>query len=83
MIISMPAAKYAEFKRLFLLTYPNNTAEIDPVNMKWGFTLPLTDNEWIKYRTILFLYGAYTKAVSQEYDEQNGPVFDEGIITGE
>ena len=82
MTISMPVAKYAEFKRLFLLTYPNNTAEIDPANMHWNFTPPLTDDQWIKYRTMLFLWGAYTKAVQQEFDAQNEPVFDEDIISG-
>ena len=82
MTISMPAMKYAEFKRLFLITYPNNTAEIDPANMKWGFTPPLNDDQRIKYRTMLFLWGAYTKAKDQEYDEQNRPVLDEDIISG-
>jgi hypothetical protein len=78
MTITIPDANYVEFKRLFLLTYPKPE---DLTNLKWGFTAPLSDDQWIKYRTMLFLWGAYTKTKQQEFDEQNGPTLDEGILT--
>lgn len=78
--LNISAAKYAEFKRLFLLSYPK-PEDITTPQLKWGFTAPLTDDQWIKYRTMLFLWSGYTTAKNREFDEQNGPTLDEGILT--
>jgi hypothetical protein len=69
---SISAAKYSEFKRLFLITYPNQT--LDSTN-------PLTDDEWIVRRGKLFFRGACFKAQREEYEQQNSPVYDNDIIT--
>jgi hypothetical protein len=69
--LTIPPAKYAEFKTYFLRTHPNQTEES---------AAPLTDDQWIKHRIFLFAKGAYIKGKRAERDES--PVaFDDDIIT--
>lgn len=60
------------FKKYFLLTHPNQTLNSTSV---------LTDDDWIKYRILLFTRGSYEKSFSQEFAENNKPPVDKNIIT--
>ena len=71
MTFTVPDDKWEEYKKYFLIAYPNQTLDTDN---------PLTDNQWIRYRTLLFAKGAYKRGKRQEFDEQNEPAFDEDIV---
>ena len=73
-IITIPDDKYYEYKKYFLMTYPNQTTdEKDPVHM--------TDDEWIVHKINLMAKNAYRKGKQAENDEQIKPVFDDNIIS--
>jgi hypothetical protein len=70
-IFNIPDEKLEDYKKYFLMVYPNQTLDSDN---------PLTDNQWIKHRIFLFAIGAYKRGKQQEFENQNGPIFDEDII---
>jgi len=70
-IFNIPDEKLEDYKKYFLMVYPNQTLDSDN---------PLTDNQWIKRRIFLFAVGAYKNGKQQEFESQNGPIFDEDII---
>lgn len=70
--LTIPGNKWDTFKRCFLLTHPNQTLNSDNV---------LSDDDWVRYRILLFARGAYQKGLAREYEESNGPEFDKDIIT--
>lgn len=65
-------AKWNDFKKYFLIIHPNQTLDTDN---------PLSNDDWIRYRILLFARGSYEKGLTQEFEKLNGPVFDTGIIT--
>lgn len=65
-------ADWPVFKKYFLMVHPNQTLDKG---------IPLNDDDWIRYRILLFARGAYEKGLTQEYEKINGPVFDKTIIT--
>jgi hypothetical protein len=78
MTVTIPNDKYPTFKEYFLKTYPNQTEDIaNP--LKFGYTAPLTDDQWIKYRILLFLFNGYAKAKRTEWEE-GGPNYDDEIV---
>jgi len=73
-IITIPDDKYDEYKKYFLIAYPNQTTdENDPVKM--------TDDEWMAHKINLMAKNAYRKGKQAESDEQIKPVFDDNIIS--
>jgi hypothetical protein len=74
LIFTIPSEKYETFKKYFLIAYPNQTLdENDPV--------PMTDDQWIKHKIFLFIKNGYKHGKRQEYEEQNEPTYDDGIVT--
>jgi hypothetical protein len=72
MTITIPAEKWETYKEHFLNTYPNQTTDSDN---------PLTDEQWIKRRILLFVKGAYTKSMNDEFYRDNQPVLDPDMAT--
>lgn len=70
--LTIPDNKWDTFVRYFLMIHPNQTLDSDK---------PLKDDEWIRYRVLLFARGAYQKGIRQEHEAHNRPVFDVNIIT--
>jgi hypothetical protein len=68
--LNISVAKYPTFKRWFLLTHPNQTLDSGK---------PLTDDQWINYRILLFARGAAYRG--QDIEEKQEPVRDPDIIT--
>lgn len=71
MTLSIENAKWPDFKKYFLMTYPNQTKNAANA---------LSDDEWVFYRIFLFARGAYEKGFNQEFAEQNIPPIDKDII---
>lgn len=70
--LTVPGNKWPDFVKYFVMVHPNQTLDS---------TSPLSDNDWVRYRILLFARGAYEKGFTQEYEDLNGPVFDADIIT--
>lgn len=71
---TIPNDKYEDYKKYFLIAYPNQTNEPDdPVHMN--------DDQWIKHRIFLFAKNAYKRGKREEYESENEPTYDEDIIT--
>jgi len=73
-IITIPDDKYDEYKKYFLIAYPNQTTdEEDPVHM--------TDDDWMVHKINLMAKNAYRRGKQIENDELSKPVFDDNIIS--
>lgn len=70
--LTVPGNKWADFVKYFMMVHPNQTLDSDN---------PLSDDDWVRYRILLFARGSYEKGFAQEFEELNGPVFDTNIIT--
>lgn len=71
-VLTIPGNKYDTFKRYFLLTHPNQTT---------NGPNPISDDDWIRLRVLLFAQGAYIKALTAEHTQSNLPPIDNNIIS--
>lgn len=69
--LSIDDAKWPDFKKYFLITHPNQTT---------GSPSPLSDDEWIFHRILLFARGSYEKGLAFDFAKQNPPPIDNEII---
>lgn len=70
--LKVPKNKWDDFKECFLMTHPNQTFDSDK---------PLSDNDWIHHRILLFARGSYEKGFKQRHEALHTPNFDKNIIT--
>lgn len=72
MSFTIPAAKWATYKKCFLLAYPNQSLNDGEAK--------LTDGQWVKYRIIMFAKNAYKRGQQIEFEQQQRPVPDPNIV---
>jgi len=75
MTITIPDKDYKDYKKYFLMAYPNQTQdENDPVKMN--------DDDWMAHRIFLFVKNGYLRGKRAEQEEQGGkPTIAEGMVT--